>query len=284
MNTPITLDSYHFTPPQRWQVQKNTDHLVIQNMESGCVIRILEPQPSSGDLEEDAIGVFDLMYAGWQPQAHAPFPYVLTKGYLPLGLEYCMIEAPMAMTGTDGRYNTEDGAAMVVKADSQVAIISVRHSSLLAHADCLNKYETWRRFFNSFTIENTILPNKTDMDDSDRIIGKWHMSESRAMADYIFAANGNYIFSGSQGSVYTTSDYNYEYLQTKTYNLEGEGTYSLAGNVLTLNKKGSNSREIATFRFEKVNYGGKGWKERIYLLREDSLGPNETCYDKEGDP
>jgi hypothetical protein len=284
MNAHITLEAYEFTAPDKWQLQRNSDHLLIQNMESGCLIRILEPQPSSGDLEKDALAVFDLMYSGWQPKPHVPYPYVRTKGNLPLGLEYSMIEAAMSMTGTDGRYTTEDGAAMVVKAGSQIVVISVRHSSLLAHVDCLLKYETLRRFFNSFTIKNAISAENTGGDDSSRIIGKWHLIESMAKGDYIFTANGHYFFSGSLPSVYTTTDSNYDYLHTKTYNTEGDGYYSLSDNKLTLHKNGSTSPEVVRYRFEKVNYGGTAWKERLYLLREGSTGQNETRYEKETVP
>jgi len=46
MNGTITMSEYDFMAPDKWQLQKNHDHLLIQNMESGCLIRILEPRHS----------------------------------------------------------------------------------------------------------------------------------------------------------------------------------------------------------------------------------------------
>lgn len=281
MNKAITLNDYDFIAPEGWRVQNNKDHIQIQNMQSGCLIRIIAPQPSSGDLEKDAKAVFDMMYNGWQFQKSGEQQYVLSKGFLPKGLEYFMMEAPMSMTGSDGRYNLEEGAALIVKAGTQIAIISVRHnSSLLAHDACYRRYNTWRRFFNSFTVKNAAVA-KNEEDVSKRIIGKWEMSESGASGGYIFAANGNYAFSGAIGSSYTTADYRYEYLHIKTYAFQGDGSYSLSGNQLTLKKHGGRDTEQVRLRFEKVNRGGTGWKDRLCMLKKASFGENEVCYEKQ---
>ena len=34
------------------------------------------------------------------------------------------------------------------------------------------------------------------------------------------------------------------------------------------------------FRFEEVNHGGTGWKDRLWLLTRDSAGEVEVCYEK----
>lgn len=156
---PITLSSYEFLTPEGWHLQNNGDHILIQNMQSGCLIRILVPYPSSGNLEQDAKAVFDLMYAGWQYRNSGADQYTLSKGFLMKGLEYCMWEAGMSKLNVDGSRLDEDGAAVVVKTGNQIVIMSVRHNnSFLAHSDCLRKYETWRRFFNSFTVKNVTVP------------------------------------------------------------------------------------------------------------------------------
>jgi hypothetical protein len=274
-------NNYDFITPEGWQLQNNKDHIQIQNIQSGCLIRILEPQPSSGNMEQDAIAVFDMMYKGWQYQKTGTQRFIMSKGFLPKGLEYCMIEAGMSKLSADGtRYDGfEEGAALVVKAGTQIVIISVRHNtSFIGHDDCRLKYETWRRFFNSFTVKNIAIPNSTE-DISKRIIGKWTASEAGAIGDYIFAANGNYGFIGAIGTSSTSSDYRYEYLHIRTYAFEGDGSYSIAGNQLTLKKRGVNPKQVK-FRFEKVNRGGAGWNERIYLLSKSSSGENEVCYEK----
>lgn len=280
MNGTITLNDYDFIAPDKWQLQKNKDHWLIQNMQSGCAIRILEPQPSSGDLEKDAKAVFNLMYAGWQYQKAGEYQYVLAKGFLSNGLEYCMMEAPMSMTAADGRYNLEEGAGLVIKAGTQIVIVSVRHNSgLTGHDDCRLKYNTWRRFFNSFTVKNSIIPGNTG-DAASRIIGAWSQTESGASSEYVFAANGNYAFYGAIGTASTSRDYHYEYLHIKTYAFSGDGSYVISGNQLILKKRINSNQEQMSFRFAKVNHGGTGWKDRLYMLTKDRFGENEVYYEK----
>ena len=278
MKTTVSLNDMDFVTPQGWQLQKHNDHWLIQNPQSGCAIRMLI-QPSSGDIEKDANTVFDVMFAGWQYQKSGNQQYVLSKGFLHQGLEYFMKEAAMTMTDANGRYHLEEGAALIVKANAQIAIIAVRHNtSLMAHDGCYRNYNTWRRFFNSFTVK-TISPLKNSEDVSARIIGSWSQTESGASSEYVFAANGNYAFYGALGNSYTSKDYNYEYLHIKTYAFQGDGSYTLAGNQLNLKKRNGNNEQIR-FRFEKVNHGGVGWKDRLYLMKTDRFGENEVCYEK----
>src|SRR5688572_7738225 len=81
----IGMDDYDFITPEGWQVQKFPDHILLQNMGSGCAIRMIVPQPSSGDLEKDVKNVFGVMYQGWQFQKSGEQQYVLSKGFLPKG-------------------------------------------------------------------------------------------------------------------------------------------------------------------------------------------------------
>lgn len=273
---------YEFTAPPRWQIQNKGTHLQIQSPESGCLILIFSPQPSSGDLEKEARSVFGTMYQGWQFQKAGREQYTLSKGYTPQGLEYFMMEGITGKLAADGaRYDGfEDGAAMVVRAGSQVVIISVRHnSSLMAHNDCYRKYEYWRRFFNTFTVKNAAVPGRVEEEASKRLVGRWSMAESGGTGEYLFAANGNYAFVGALGTSYTTRDQNYEYLHTKTYAFQGDGSYSIAGSQLTLQKRGRPAEQVR-FRFDKVNHGGNGWKDRIFMLTRDRLGENEASYEK----
>ena len=192
-----------------------------------------------------------------------------------------MMEATMSMTATDGRYNLEEGAGLVIKAGTQIVIISVRHNSgLIGHDDCRLRYTTWRRFFNSFTVKNaTVSKNAEDV--SLRIIGAWAQTESGASSEYVFAANGSYALVGAIGSTFTSRDINYEYLHIKTYAFRGEGSYSIARNELILKRWSDNSPEQIRFRFEKVNHGGIGWKDRLYLLKKDGYGETESLYEKQ---
>lgn len=282
---------YSFTTPEKWTRQDTKDHILLtqsQTSEPGCTIIILPPQPTSGDLEKDVQNIFQQMYPGWQYRSAGEKQYDLSKGYTPQGLEYCMMEAPMSKLSADGsRYDGfEDGAALVIKADNQIAIIAARHNtSMMAHNDCLNQYETWRRFFNSFTIQNAVVPQNPEATTTpQRIVGVWKLTgNGPALGEYVFAANGNYQLTGAIGTSRTTTDDRYEYLHLKTYAFEGDGSYSITGNELSLKKRGDTNAEQIQFRFEKVNHGNTGWKDRLYLLKKDpTLGSvYEVCYERE---
>ncbi|HEX5113118.1 MAG TPA: hypothetical protein VFV79_09740 [Saprospiraceae bacterium] len=281
--------NYSFIAPEKWRTQEAKDYVMLTQSltnEPGCVIIIFPPQPSSGNLDVDAQNVFNLMYSGWQFRSTGEKQYDLSKGYTVQGLEYSMMEGAMSKLSADGsRYDGfEDGAALVIKTGDQIAIIAARHTTMLAHNDCLNKYETWRRFFNSFTVKNAVLPTKLKEEAATRIIGIWKLTGSGpALGEYIFAANGNYQLGGAVGTSYTTSDYNYEYLHIKTYAFQGDGDYSIEGNHLSFRKRGDSNPEQVQFRFEKVNHGNTGWKDRLYILKTDpALGSKyEVCYEKD---
>lgn len=281
VNGTATMNDYDFIAPEHWQVQSKPDHILLTQSPdmSGCIIQILPPQPSSGNLETDSKAVFETMYSGWQYQKTGERQYVLSKGRLPKGLEYCMMEAPMSATSADGRYLLEEGVALVVKAGNQLALIAVRHRGLLAHIDCQRKYETWRRFFNSFTVRNAPIPGSLGQDAAQRIIGVWSQNESGGASEYIFAANGHYAFSGALGTSSTSSDVRHEYLHIRTYAFAGDGSYSILGGRLKLRRHGADVEELP-FRFEQVNSGGTGWRDRLYLLRTDRAGKSEVCYEK----
>lgn len=283
MNGPITMKDYDFINPEKWQVQNNKDHITIINVKSGCVIRILSPQPSSGNLEQDVNGVFDMMYKGWQYQNNGPRQYQLSKGFLPKGLEFYRKEAAMTGYSADGRYNMEEGAAMVVKAKNQIVIISARHnSSSLGHDDCYKTYNTSvARFVNSFHVKNVPVAKPADEDAAQRIVGWWKINATGVVAAaYVFAANGNYQYGGAIGSSTTTSDMYYKYIYNRAYPFEGDGSYSISGNLLTLKKRNAAAEQVI-IRFEKVNHGGLGWKDILYMLKKDVYGENESRYEKQ---
>lgn len=275
------MNNYEFIAPQNWKMQSNTNYISILNLQSGCEIKILSPQNTSGNLEQDTRAVFDLMYKGWQYQRSGKQQYDLSKGFLPKGLEYCMMEAPMSGNTADGRYELEEGSAMVVKTGNQIVIISIRHkSSSLGHDDCYRNYNTLARFVNSFTVKNTVLPAINE-DNSQRIVGLWKIvATGVVVGDYVFAANGNFQSGGGIGSSTTTSDMYYQYIYNRAYPFEGDGSYSISGPLLTLKKRGANAEQV-TIRFEKINHGGMGWTDRIYMLRNDNNGESESRYEKQ---
>ena len=187
------------------------------------------------------------------------------------------------MTGysADGRYNLQEGTAMVVKTGSQVIIIATRHnSSSIGHDECYRNYNTWKRFINSFTLKNTEIPKKENIS-KQRIVGLWKIVSVGVVAgDYVFAANGNFQYGGGLGNSTTTSDIYYIYIYNKAYPFKGDGSYSINDGKLILKKRGADA-EIVTVRFEKINHGGSGWKDRLYMLKRDNIGENESLFEKQ---
>lgn len=283
--TAFDFNNYSFTVPEKWRTQKEPGYVLLaqsHTSEPGCIILIFPPQPSSGNLQRDAENVFGQMYPGWQFRSTGEKQYDLSKGYTPQGLEYCMLEAGMSKLSADGsRYDGfEDGGALVIKNGNQIVIIATRHTTMIAHTDCVNKYETWRRFFNSFTIKGANASATKD-DPAMRIIGVWTLSGSGpASGEYVFAANGNYQLVGGLGTSTTSRDDYYKYIHIKTYSFQGDGSYSINGNQLDLKRQSNN--EQVQFRFEQVNHGGVGWKDRLYLLKTDPTlrTKYEVCYEK----
>ena len=262
----FTLGDYEFIAPQGWQVQRQGDHVTIRNMESGCLILITEPQLSSGNLEQDAATVFDTMYKGWQPRMEGPRRYLMSKGILPKGLPFVMIEAMMGKLNPDGASfaGFEEGGAFVVGSANRYALVAVRHSDLPGHINC-QKYEALRRFFNSFTVKNVPVAKTAD-DSATRIVGTWMSSESGAAGDYTFAANGRYAFGGAGLGAGHPVDF------------QGDGSYSVTGNRLMISRRGAQTEQV-TIRFMQVNQGGTGWIERLCMLRTGAMGlENEACY------
>ena len=289
MQGSTSFSDYIFIAPQGWHLQSNKDYLSISQSQvpgQGCLILVIPPQTLSGNLEGDAKSVFDQMYPGWSYRNTGEKKYDLIKGYTSQGLEYCIMQAQMSKLSADGsRYDGfEDGGAIVIKNGNKVGIISVRHNtSMMAHTDCLNKYETWLRFFNSINIKNATASRPVDEQLSKRIIGVWKLTgHGVAVGEYVFAASGNYQLVGAIGSSSTSTDYRYEYLHLTSYAFQGDGRYSINGNQLRMMKRGVNEPEVARIRFEKVNHGGTGWNDRIHMLRTSTLDGKEyeVCYEK----
>lgn len=263
-------NNYTFAVPDKWFVTTAKDHIKLSQSqaEQGCVITILEPQPSSGDIEKDATSVFSMMYPeGWQFRNAGAKQFDLSRGYTTQGFEYCMLEGDVSKARPDGYYyDYEDGSAMVVSFGKQVVIISTRHNRLIA-CECHNKYEGWSRFFNSFTIKNQAAPANAEPEASKRIIGSWMYMGSGVATEYIFAANGNYQFIGGYGSSSTETRGNEDYVTVKGSAWQGDGKYMLKGDQLTFTRRGDSNPEKVRFRIEKVNHGGTGWNDRLYMRK-----------------
>jgi hypothetical protein len=280
------LSDYSYLTPEGWQTYKTNNAIVLsqyQTMEYGCLVTIYPPQVFSGDLETAAKNIFSQRYPGWEYRSTGENHDHLSKGYTPQGLEYCMMEADMKKVRPDGYYyDYEDAAVWVIKSGNQIAVVTGQHNRNMA-CFCQQRYDYWRRFFNSFTINNAQAPKNSEVEVSKRIIGDWMSIGSSALNEYLFAANGNYQYIGAYATTTKTTDAYYEYTHINTSSFKGDGSYSIKGNQLTFKKYGQKEDQVQ-FRFEKVNHGGTGWKDRLYMLTTDpTLGTFEVCYEKKAE-
>lgn len=277
-----SMNDYQFESPARWYTFKNKDNILLSQTQTaayGCILNVWPPQPSSGNLESDARNIFNMMYPAWQFRWSGDKKEDVSKGYTLQGLEYCMMEAGMQKQRPDGYYyDYEDGQVLVIKMGNQIAVITGRHNRGEMVCFCKYQYDYWNQFFNSFTVNN-IGPQKNTEDLSKRIVGSWQVMNN-VVAKYIFAANGRYQFIGAYSTSTLISP---TLIELKTSGFKGDGSYSLNGNKLITIRDGDKKTEVLQFRFEKVNHGGMGWKDRIYMLAkgESDGKPYEVCYEKE---
>ena len=280
------LSDYSYLTPEGWHTYKTNNGLVLsqyQTLEYGCLVTIYPPQSFSGDLETGTKNIFSQMYPGWEYRSTGENHDHLSKGYTPQGLEYCMMEADMKKVRPDGYYyDYEDGAVWVIKYGNQIAVITGQHNRNMA-CFCKQKYEYWNRFFNSFTIKTSETPKHSGSEVSKRIVGDWISIGGSALNEYLFAANGNYQYIGAYATTTKTTDAYYEYTHINTSSFKGDGGYSIKRDQLIFTKHGEKDGEQYQFRFEKVNHGGTGWKDRLYMLKTDNMGTYEVCYEKKNE-
>jgi hypothetical protein len=190
-----------------------------------------------------------------------------------------MIEAPMQRPKPGGYYyDYENGQVLVISVGKQIIVITGRHERGEMVCFCRNQYDYWDQFFNSFTV-NGITAKKSSDEVSKRIVGTWQSMGGSALTKYIFAANGRYQFIGAYTS---TSRISSDMIEMRTSGFTGDGSYSFSGNKLTITKAHDNP-DVSQYRLEKVNHGGTGWKDRLYLLSKSVVDGAlyEVCYEKQ---
>jgi hypothetical protein len=279
----ISISDYKFIAPERWYGSKGKDYILLQSASSperGCLIGISAPQASSGNLENDAKNIFNQLYAGWQYRFTGEKHDVIAKGISPQGYEFCMVEASMQKPRPDGYYyDYEKGSVYVIRVGKQIIIITGRHERGEMVCFCDYQYEYWRRFFNSFAVNNYNPSKEVNDNSSKRIIGSWQSIGGSALVKYIFAGNGQYAFIGAYS---TTRRIDYSTVELKTSGFKGDGSYALKGSQMILTKAGS-EREVMQYRLEQVNHSSAGWTDRLYILAKSTIDGKdyEVCYEKQ---
>jgi len=279
-----SLKDYQFVSPARWYTFNTPNYIMLSSSQSaqwGCTLNIFPSQPSTGNLETDARNIFNQMYGGWQYRFNNQQKEDVSRGYTLQGLEYCMIEAPMQKQRPDGYYyDYENGQVLVISIGNQITLIAGRHQRGEMTCFCKNQYDYWNQFFNSFVV-NGVSPKKMEDEVAKRIVGTWGSMGGSALTKYIFAANGRYQFIGAYTS---TSRISRDMIEMRTSVFTGDGSYLINGNQLTTTyDKDRSKNDVVQYRLEKVNHGGSGWKDRLYILAKSVVDGTlyEVCYEKE---
>jgi hypothetical protein len=171
---------------------------------------------------------------------------------------------------------------LIIDLGSQIAVITGRHERGEMVCFCNHQYEYWRKFFNSFTVNN-VSPKKISDNFSSSIVGSWQAMGGSALTKYIFAANGRYQFIGAYS---TTSRISRDMIEMRTSGFTGDGNYSINGNKLTTTHDSDKSKkDVVQYRFERVNHGGTGWRDRLYILDKSVADGKlyEVCYEKDAE-
>lgn len=276
-----SLSDLSFISPTGWAEQKGNGFTTFRKQytsELACVLTIIAPQPSSGNLETDVMNVYNQMYTGgWRFYYTDHRKNEMQKGYTKQGLPFYTLRGYMGKDRPQGGMDSEEGCAAVIGTGNKMAIISARHEPTGMYCRCEQDYVIWGRFFNSFTIKNAT-PSNNNENIAKAILGEWGISRGVAINDYVFAANGHFVNYAGYGSTTRISSTE---IMMKSSVFQGDGTYTISGDKLTMNKKGTTT--VFRFRLVKFNNGGTGWKEGMYLFNEKPASgspPYESLYVK----
>lgn len=275
-----SFDDYTYTMPEKWITKRENGYMhLIQEKDGkyGCYISLFNPEAGSGNIENDVQNYFAALYKGWQ--FLNPAVYTITKGQTWQGVEYCMMESSMTRQRGE-QYDHEDGGIIAFKFGNKLGIVSIRHEPIGLYCECKKNFNTWARFLNTFTMKG-FTPAASSQSPSSMIVGSWMLMQGRTLNNYVFAANGRYQNFTGYGD-YVKVDANT--IASRSTVFKGDGKYSINGNTVTLNADAGNQRQTFRVRFEKVNKGGKGWTDRIYIFNEKPVAvgmqPFESCYER----
>jgi hypothetical protein len=277
------MEQYRYIPPQDWNTKKGNGFITFTQPPSNgqsCVLTLISPQQSSGNLGTDAQAIFSQMYQGWKFNYDGERQYEFIKGRTKQGLEYCMMEASMVRQRPgEESWDYETGAAVAIGIGKQMAIVALRHEPIGLYCKCRHRYDYWGRFLSSFAVENFSPVLQGNEADTRRIIGSWMFSGQGTIGEYIFAANGRYQYIGGYGSV---TQITREMIEIKSSVFDGDGSYTIQGDKISFRKKGQ-APESNPFRFEIRKKGTGTWTDYICIVNEhppDGGKPYEVCYEK----
>lgn len=250
-----------FTPPPGYTSQRDGRAIVLKpttlDAKTPCIYGVSPSRQSSGDLERDArIAILEPL-PGWQIKGEqynaqrgtsvAGWPYYWFRTdvqQMSNGTMQYLTAMTMAFPGSAGRTNILWGFG------------PTQHCTLDDVA--------FNRIFHSLKPRG--FTSDAGKAFTKELVGTWRNTEAAGMAQYKFAANGNYEY--GQGTSTTFSN-----LETRTGSV-ADGKYSLAGSAMTLTGRRAGKYFVRLYD----EFSGGLWLKTISVLNESSNPPLEVRY------
>jgi hypothetical protein len=267
-----SVSDYSFTTPKGWTRENNSGEIVLRKDQNQYVISFLPMIKSSGNLETDVENICWQVFKGWSPwgdtNGFKPDYGTFEKGKTSQGLDYFMKVRYLKNNADDQK--TLDAIILVIKAGTNVAVITAAQplqSISDASAEALDfiLYD-----FNLKNVGGTVNLQK-------ELLGSWSSVGSVALSD-TYHPNGTFSFAGA--SQFRTSRDAYTDNVTTT-SFSSDGTYKLAGNLMTKFIKKSGKTLQYRVRFFYTKYDKDEWQYKMGLLPSDSSDGRGIVYSKD---
>jgi hypothetical protein len=267
-----SVGDYSFTTPKGWTRENNSGEIVLRKDQNRYVISFLPMVKSSGNLETDVENITWQVFKGWSPwgdtNGFKPDYGRFQKGKTAQGLDYFMKVRYLKNNADDQK--TLDAIILVIKAGTNVAVITAAQplqSVSDASAEALDfiLYD-----FNLKNVGGTVNLQK-------ELLGSWSSVGSVALSD-TYHPNGTFSFAGA--SQFRTSRDAYTDNVTTT-SFSSDGTYKLAGNLMTKFIKKSGKTTQYRVRFFYTKYDKDEWQYKMGLLPSDSTDGRAIVYSRD---
>lgn len=271
---------YQFVLPTGWTGTTYPDGVVyispVHSNGERCQVTVFPKRTTSGNLLNDAIGVFRSLFQADPLAGYPAPPTTLTYGMSPHGWEYLLLKKSTG--GQVGDYGSLIGTIVLVATNGKELAIIVGRSKDPLVSLCFGELvrDEWSRFFYSLRFKNWNAANK-DPKLKQKLLGTWTSASASASDRLSFTPNNRYA--GVAAALHRQRISGTEVLQT-TDAFFGDGSYQLQGNAITMIADSDPLHPTqGYFRLEQESKdGGRSWAEKLCILRHE-IG--EVCYQRD---
>jgi hypothetical protein len=274
-NVSGSLSDYEFTTPPKWTRQDSQNEIVLKK-KTDYAEYVISMQPflaSSGNLENDAERIFWQVFEGWQPSVYNGFKADygrFEKGKTKQGFDYFQVKKYIVKQFGNDTVR-KDGTLLLIQVGDKVAVISASepYQTMFDAAEKALDYILYDISFKNVTPPAYNLQKE--------ILGSWSSVSSVALL-YTYHPNGTFSFGGA--SQFRVSQDKYTDKVTTT-SFSSDGTYKLAGNLMTLYNKNSKNTSKYKVRFYYTKYDKYDWEYKMgELVMDENAGTIVYSKDK----